>query len=207
MTKRPWWLGLAVVLAGCGGSPPPARSNIAVQSFDAGGPDLTDVVYADQASDDALRRLLSTPAQSVLGWGLVIDSPSSQGALPVAPPAAFAFRHMTAEHRQLEPRRFQRVIVELGALLGPERLAHAHGTPFNGTGTLLVVTDATGARRLRVFTGDSTFTPDAAQWATLSAGQQPLTLTLTWADFDDNRIPDGYGPFVGGSVQFQIAQP
>jgi hypothetical protein len=197
-------LGLAVGLAGCGTSPSPA-SVIPVQSNDGGGPDLADVVYAAQASDDALRRLLASPAQTVAGWGLTINSPSGGAVLSPDDPMTFSYAPATAQLRKTG--RVRRVLAELGALLGPERSAYAHGPPFNGTGTLLVVTDATGARRLRVFTGDASFTPDAAQWAALASGPQPLTLTLTWADFDDNRIPDGYGPFVGGTVDFQIAQP
>jgi hypothetical protein len=207
MTARPWLLGLAVALAGCGASPPPSSpGNVAVQSYDGGGPDLADVVYAAAASDDALRRLLATPAQTVAGWGLVINSPSGGAMLPADAPMTFAYAPMTACRRG-DHGRLRRVLTELAAMLGPERSAYAHGPPFNGTGTLLVVTDATGERRLRVFTGDSSFTPSADQWTALAASRQPLTLTLTWADFDDNRIPDGYGPFVGGTVQFQIASP
>jgi hypothetical protein len=208
------FVGLAVGLAACGTSPG-GSGNIAVQSNDGGGPDLADVVYAAQASDDALRRMLSVPAQNVAGWGLVINSPSGGTALAPDAPVAFSYRPMTAQlarpglrhGRAVDVGPFRRALAELGALLGPERLAHAHGPPFNGTGTLLVVTDATGARCLRVFTGDSSFTPTDSQWAALAAGQQPLTLTLTWAEFDDNRIPDGYGPFVGGTLQFQIGSP
>jgi len=200
------FLGLAVGLAGCGAAPPSSPSNIAILTYDGGGPDLADVVYAATASDDALRRLLATPAQNVAGWGLVISSPGGGAVLAPSAPMTFAYAPMTAWRRR-DRGRMGRVLTELAALLGPERPAYAHGPPFNGTGTLLVVTDAAGARRLRVFTGDSSFTPSADQWTTLAAGTQPLTLTLTWADFDDNRIPDGYGPFVGGAVQFQIASP
>jgi len=199
-------LAVAVGAGGCGARPATPGTS-AVLRPDGGGPDLSDVIYAGQATDDALLRLLALPAQKVAGWGLAIASPSSQATLPAASPVAFAYSQTTAQLRRPSTGAFRRAFAELVALLGPERSAQAHGTPFNGTGTLLVVTDATGSPRLRVFTGQSSFMPDDAQWAGLGAGPQPLTLTLTWAEFDDNRIPDGYGPFSGGAVQFRIEPP
>jgi len=210
-------LGLVVGLAACGAAPGAASTGtttVPSYAYD-GGHDLADVECAGQASDDALQRMLDLTAQNVVGWGLDVVSPGAGASLSASAPSAFSYHTMSAEllrhkrgrGRGMDVGAFRRALAELAALLGPERMAYAHGPPFNGTGTLLVVTDATGARRLRVFTGLTSFTPDADQWAALAAVPQPLTLTLTWAEFDDNRIPDGYGPFVGGTVQFQIASP
>ena len=202
----PWLLALGAGLTGCGdkGAATPA---------DAG--DLGYVVYLGQANADALSRLLGLPAEDVASRRLIIDTPADGAELSAQTPIAFAYHPMMADRRPAGPRlpsghrpgRFWRALVELGALVGPIRSAAAHTPPFNGTGTLLVVSDATGARRLQVFTDEPSFQSTTTGWATLAAARQPLTLVITWAEFDEGRIPDGGGPFVGGSVHFQIESP
>ena len=200
-----WWpLALAAGLAGCGDK--------GTATAVVAGDDLGYVVYVGQVTADALSRLVGLPAQDVASRRLVIDAPTAGAELSAQTPVAFVFGPITAQQRPTGPRqparwRFGRVgraLAELGALLGPIRPAAAHTPPFNGTGTFLVVTDATGARRLQVFTDQPSFQSTTTGWATLADARQPLTLVITWAEFDEGRILDGGGPFVGGSVQFQI---
>jgi len=85
-----------------------------------------------------------------------------------------------------------------------ERAAAAHGVPFNGTGYFLVVSDASSRQLLRVFTDETSYTPDASRWGYLASSQQPLTLSITWAQFEENDIPVNSGPFVGGTLPLTI---
>ena len=50
----------------------------------------------------------------------------------------------------------------------------------------------------------SPYTPDAARWGYLANAQQPLTLSITWAQFEENNIPVNSGPFVGGALPLTI---
>jgi hypothetical protein len=38
----------------------------------------------------------------------------------------------------------------------------------------------------------------------LANAQQPLTLSITWAQFEENNIPANSGPFVGGTLPLTI---
>jgi hypothetical protein len=199
-----WLLALAAGLAGCGD-----KGTASAAGAEA---ELGYVVYVGQVTADALSRLLGLPAEDVATERLAIDTPTEGAELSAQTPVAFAYRQMMAERRPTEPGlaspqragRLRRALAELGALLGPIRPAAAHTPPFNGTGMFLVVSDATGTRRLQVFTDQPSFLSTTTGWATLAAARQPLTLAITWAAFDEGRILDGNGPFVGGSVQFQI---
>jgi hypothetical protein len=78
---------------------------------------------------------------------------------------------------------------------GAERLAHAHNAPYSGVAYLLEISTAAERGVFRLFTAQTSFTPDAALWERLATAQGPITLELRTARFTDNRIdPDG-GPF------------
>jgi hypothetical protein len=193
----------ALAPAGCG------ASRAAGGAGDA-APAVPVIDYVGAATDDALIRLLDAPPEDVTSRPLAIDSPSAGAALAADSPAAFAFRAATAllrPSRPTPPPRWRRAVRELADLLGPEREAQAHGTPFNGTGFYLVVTDAASRPLLRAFTDQTSYTPDAGRWAALAGGAQPLTLSITWAEFEENRIPAGSGPFVGGALPFTVEAP
>jgi hypothetical protein len=89
-------------------------------------------------------------------------------------------------------------------LVGPIRVAHAHGTPFSGFGYFLTLDGADGTSVLRVFTDTTSYTPDAPAWAAFADAAQPLTLSVVTAIFEENEIPDGAGPYLGGSVDFSV---
>src|SRR5262245_53028642 len=89
-------------------------------------------------------------------------------------------------------------------LFGPVRLAHAHGTPFSGTGTLLTFASASNPKLLRVFTASASFTPVAADWDKLVAAGS-FSLELVSAVFADNRILQDGGPYQGSKTEFTVA--
>ncbi|MEI9949066.1 MAG: hypothetical protein WDO74_08800 [Pseudomonadota bacterium] len=89
-------------------------------------------------------------------------------------------------------------------LLAPERIAHAHGTPYNGPAYYLVISGADSKQILQVFTSGASFTPEAEDWKHLAQAPQPLSLKITSAIFEENSIPANGGPFVGGKFPFRI---
>lgn len=94
----------------------------------------------------------------------------------------------------------------LRELLSAPRSAHAHGEPYNGTATLVELTAKDGAKLLRVFTSEQTLTPSQAAWDEIAAAAQPITIKLTSAVFEENRVTADGGPFAGSTTDFTIVQ-
>ncbi len=171
------------------------------------------MIYVGGATDEALKRLLDVAPKNDAKHVVIIDSPDLKAPVPKDSPATLQF-HLVGETTRapgLRPRpagpppsKWQRSFHELLELLAPERIAHAHGTPYNGTAYYLVITGADSKQILQLFTAQTSFTPEAVDWQNLVQAPQPLTLDVTSAFFDENDIPAGEGPFVGGSFQFRI---
>lgn len=162
------------------------------------------LVYVGAATDEALARLLDQAAKEDAAHRLLVDTPAAGARLDADTPVTITFSSAdtaAVAPRLRRPGRGPSVLAELFALFGPERRAHAHGTPFNGTGYLLQIDDAAKRVRLRVFTDQTSYTPPADLYAQLAAAApQPLTLTITWAAFEANAIPADGGPFLGATV-------
>jgi hypothetical protein len=73
-------------------------------------------------------------------------------------------------------------------------VAHAHDPPVTGAMFRLVFDLGTSATPLRVVTGATTYTPDAAAWARVLAATAPVPLTITSAYLNTGRIEQG--PYV-----------
>ena len=159
------------------------------------------------AADPSQAQTLSAPAAGELSrttiptftWRLGSTSGIQKG---VAPAQRFAVGDRTrdafglhVEHRALD---------EFSKLLGPIRVAHAHGTPFSGTGTLLTFSTSSNPKLLRIFTASSSFTPPATDWDRLVAANG-FTLELVSAVFADNRILQDGGPYQGSKTEFTVA--
>lgn len=183
-----------IVLTGCESTTEPA---IPTSSL----PDIEGVVYEGLATDEALVILLGFEAQSVPEQNVVLDNPASQMSLPAASPATFAWH--VGEMANAWPPPLQEWPATFAAMLGP-RVAHAHGAPVNGRGYFLVFSTPSSPKLLRVFTTDLTYTPDTTAWATLVSAGGPISLTVTNAIFEDNRIAQGGGPFAGSAMSFSI---
>lgn len=93
----------------------------------------------------------------------------------------------------------------LRMLLVPVRVAHAHGDPFNGTGTFLVFSTDTTPNLVRVFTSNTTYTPSAEAWGKMTSAGKPITLKLVSAIFESNRVAQDGGPFAGTTTTFTVA--
>jgi hypothetical protein len=87
------------------------------------------------------------------------------------------------------------------------RTAHAHGTPIDGRAYFLVFRTEENPRLLRVFTTRLDYTPSAEAWAKLSGeGGGPITVEITGAIFEQNRIPQDGGPWLGETLSFEFAR-
>jgi len=179
--------------------------------LDTGTPGTTDEALASFASAMS-RAPLVDPSQAEN-----LTAPAA-GALPRSPIPTFTWKVGATASRQwaVPQHRFANVgdafglrveqnpFAHLLELFGPIRLAHAHGTPFSGTGTLLSFASSSSPKLLRVFTGSSTFTPSTADWDKLAAAGS-FSLELVSAVFADNRLLQDGGPYQGSKTDFTVA--
>jgi hypothetical protein len=210
---RAAWL-LILLLAACSSN----ASTPTDQSGDHpdGQQDITDVIYVGGVTDEALRRLLDVTPKNDPRQAVSVDSPDLNAPVPSGSAATFQFHLASAAMRAPglrgapgaavghSPSKWQRSFHELLQLLAPERIAHAHGAPYNGTAYYLVISDADAKQRLQVFTTDTSFTPEAVDWQNLVQAPQPLKLEIISAFFEENDIPADGGPYLGGTFSFQI---
>ena len=202
--RKPWvalcfgLLGLTgfpgIVLSGCESAPEPSKPT-------SSQPDINGVVYEGLATDEALVILLGFEAHSDPTQNAKFDHPMPQMSLPAAPPATFAWH--IGEMAGSWPTSLHKWASTLGAILGPRR-AHAHGAPINGRGYFLVFSTPSSPKLLRVFTTELTYTPDTTAWAMLASASGPISLTITNAIFEDNRVAQDGGPYAGSAISFSI---
>ncbi|HYP76740.1 MAG TPA: hypothetical protein VER12_12320 [Polyangiaceae bacterium] len=179
----------------------------------AGEQDISNVIYVGGVTDEALARMLDATPKNDPRQAVIVDSPDLTAPLPKDGPATFQFHLATQASRSpdrhlpsAQPRnaRLQRSFHEFLQLLAPERIAHAHGTPYRGVAYYLVFMDKESKPILQVFTPETSFTPGTVDWQHLTEAPQPLTLQISSAYFEDDSIPTDGGPFVGGTFPFRI---
>jgi hypothetical protein len=147
-------------------------------------PALADVVFQGSADGPALDALLAVAPKASTDAAPIIDSPVDGTVLPADPPQRFAW-HLPVTAQP----------------------APAGQEPLNGVGYfLLYSTDAT-SRLFRVFTTETSYTPDEAAWATISSAGIWTKLTVVSATFADDQIAPGGGPFVGTPILFCVEHP
>ena len=175
--------------------------------------DTSEVVYVGAVTDEALEQLLAVTPKDDPRYAVVIDSPDLTRAVPKESAANFEFHSTTPlalapnppPTPAVHPRSpFQRSFHEFLRFISPERVAHAHGEPYNGPAYYLVFSDADAKVRLQVFTNKTSFTPEAIDWENLVQAPQPLTLQIISAVFEENDIPADSGPYAGVSTSFRI---
>ena len=211
MRRRRWALCCSLLLAAaCSGNSDASSAAPGASS----PPDASDVLYVGATTDEALLRLLDATPKDVPQQHVVIDAPDLGSPLSKDSPATIDFHLASATTRapspsprlKPAPRRpaWQRPWHDFLQLVGPPRIAHAHGAAYNGTGYFLVFVDAASKPQLRVFTDTASYAPDAIAWQRLAEASQPLNLQVTSAYFEENSIPADGGPFIGGSFEFRI---
>lgn len=180
------------------------------------GEEIDGVVYEGGATDEALDALLAKERQTDPAKTAVFDWPSNGETLSASTPTTFCWHIGDATGALPVDRSDLKNDLRLGLFdPGPstvERLlfpglpaAHAHGTPISGPAYLIEFTGPDGAMLLRGFTTATNFLPSAEAWNRLKAAGVPITAAVTWAEFEDNRIAPGGGPWAGKAITVQIA--
>jgi len=175
-----------------------------------------DVIYEGEVTDEALVSLVSALEQGPK------DDPaqaptlvSPMGEVPKTPIPTFTWKIGSTAARSTPPtllrwaehdsdRAPPRFTAGLRDLIGPERAAHAHGTPYTGQATWAVFSSASDPKLVRVLTSKTTYTPAAAAWDKIAAAGGTITLTLIGAQFDQNRIATDGGPYKGSATTFTV---
>lgn len=196
-----------ILYAGACTTTPPATSQ------GAGGSAVTlpdEVIYEAGATDEALLELLAKDPTDVASERLVFDTPAAGSTLSVDTPPTFSWHFGPSASlappsrergRDAEPSPTERGAFwgPLRELVGPMRAAEAHGDPVNGRGTLLSFRSGDTVLFV-VFTMATTYTPSAAAWQALVDEGGAIEVATLSADFDDNLILAGNGPFTGDSL-------
>jgi hypothetical protein len=169
-------------------------------------PTIADVVFAEGATDEALLALLAAAPKTDAAKAAALTAPADGAEVPGATAATFEWDVDATALREPAPfekpsaghaRRFE--------LLGGPRAAWAHGAPVNGNAYFVVFSTASNEKLVRVFTKGTSYTPDGAVWSKLKGAGAAITVTITWAYFEDNRVvQDGGGPWAGTPTTFTV---
>lgn len=201
---------LAICVACSAGAPDEQHANLEDE--------LAGVVYQGKVTDEALLRLLDRAPQpesqvhvSVCsleaGASLTQEAPiefsSAMSSCALGSNSAAKGRSGAAAGTARVQFSGEPVLSMLLGALAPIRVAHAHGSPFNGTAYYLRVLDAEGLVSMQAFTDATAYTPNQAQWTRMSESTGPLRLEIFWAEFDNNEVA-GNGPFEARPVSFQL---
>jgi hypothetical protein len=157
---------------GAGGGGAGGASSTSTASDGHSG-EFDDVVFEGEAQHDALEELLAATVVDEPSQASSFTSPEDGAALDPAAPPTFAWTPAGV------PR---------------------HGDPVNGAAYYLVFSTSGQPSLLRVFTTEETYAPDAEAWAAVTAPGTPVIVTITSAVFEQNRVAQGGGPWVGPTI-------
>ena len=199
---------------GCGEDDPatPAASGVSGGSVSGSGgssagasgtPDISGVVYEEEATDEALESVIGVQATVDDAKAPLVSHPAANGeAIHPITPATFSWSAALAKRDTSRAGSPLRHILDLVSI----REAHAHGEPNNGLVYFLQFLDSNGAPLLRVFTTKTTYTPSATDWAKLVVAGGKISLRVTGARVENNDLVAGGGPFVATAPRtFSIA--
>lgn len=162
------------------------------------GGGTSDAVFAGTANDEDLAAFDAATPTTDAAKAPALTSPAAGAKVPGGTPVAFTWKATPTAMRlaRTSPR------YDGSSPFGAMRAAHAHGDPMNGKAYLLTLRSG-GSVVARVFTTNTTFTPDDAMWTKLKTAKS-IEATLASASYDNNNLVQGSGPFVGPSVAFTI---
>jgi hypothetical protein len=197
-------VGLAAVLAA------PAACTTAAP---APNPAYSDVVFQGTATDTALTALLAAKPTDDPALAAYFDSPANLTELMPTPIVTFTWHDGQTSALQLLPRPAKRasfrsftgVLTGVLADLFGEGTAHAQGPAMSGPGYLLVFNVLGGAELFRVFTSQTSYTPDAASWAKMATGNW-TQLQITSATFAGDEVAANGGPYSGEVLKFCVGE-
>lgn len=168
------------------------------------------VVYIGGATDEALDALLAASPKSDAGKAVTFEAPTKDEVLPGDERYTFIWNEAGAEARidplLFRPKDRQHSPLEraLGALFQGTPKAYAHGDPISGVAYYLTFSSSSERDLVRVFTTGTDYTIGANEWAKLRGVEGTISLRLTWAEFETNRIVEGGGPWESPALTFTI---
>jgi len=149
-------------------------------------PALADVVFEGSATPDALEQLLADAPVFDQTWYPKFRTPADGESISPDEPYRFSWEVLSAAGAPAPegalPSRWLRELV------GPMRAAHAQELPFDGVAYLLVISDPADRAVLRVFTTETSYTPDAAAWDLLQGQGTDLIGWLLMGRFVDGKL-------------------
>lgn len=170
------------------------------------GPD--GVIYEGGATDEALDALTAAQTKNDPAKALAFEEPTEGQVVDSDSPFTFIWAEAGAS-ASISPRDFLPKAREvdpmdraLGVLLKNTPVAHAHGDPISGAAYYLVFSSASDKNIVEVFTTSTDYSPGPDQWAKLKGVEGSVSVRLTWAQFESNRVTEG--PWEGKAVSFTI---
>jgi len=162
-----------------------------------------DAVYQGTATDEGLTAFEAVPAKDDAAKGTTVTAPANGAKVAAAAPAKLEWKAPTALFDRSPSSSGTRTSRYRAPFpLEGLRSAHAHGAPMNGRAYLLVLKSG-GTSVVRVFTTDTSYTPDNATWTMVKTAKS-ITATISSALFDNNNVVQGSGPFVGTASSLTI---
>jgi hypothetical protein len=79
-----------------------------------------------------------------------------------------------------------------------------NATGFTGVAFLLVFSTPSDPKLLRIVTTDSSFTPSAADWKTLTSSGEPVTFKLASGTFENDELTVEGGPHQGQALSISF---
>jgi hypothetical protein len=169
---------------------------------DEGNPELADVLYEGGTTDEALEALLDAEPIDDPAKAAVLTWPGDGDEMPRSPIIKFCWNGGTAGAELGPALRSRPASPWYREIVGSERAAEAHGAPLNGKAYFVVFSTPSNDKLVRVFTTATEFLPDETTWEKIVSAEEPITVTITTAIFDDNLLASDGGPFAGTPVTF-----
>ncbi len=173
---------------------------------------IPDVTLAPTLLEPANNAVLLASQKVVFEWsrdGMTAMRTAPGATTPALPTPAFAALAagptlFPAGETALDKTSTRSFPAWLGELIGPERTALAAPATLDQKGYFLLFSTDSTPRLLRVFTTETTYTPDAKAWKTLAdAGTWTKLIVVAGAFLKDDLVV-GTGPFVGAPILFCI---
>jgi hypothetical protein len=177
------------------------------------------VIYQGGATDEALDALTAAQTKNDPAKALAFEEPTQDQVVDSDTPFTFIWAEAGASAsispRELAPVRVRTEDLFLpkarevdpmerafGVLLENTPVAHAHGDPISGAAYYLVFSSASDKNIVEVFTTNTDYAPGPDEWAKLKGVEGSVSVRLTWAQFESNRVTEG--PWEGQPVSFSI---
>jgi len=207
-------IGSAVVVTGVGTS---CKGSGGAGGTDQVNPLVADVVFEGGATDEAAVSLLQATLVNDPTSAANFTSPANMAVVSATSTPTFSWMTSSPSGANDAPAKNVRVVLTeppttaealtretLAVVFSGIRSAYAHGTPTSGPAYFLNFSTTANAKLLRVFTTNTSYTPDATAFGKLKGANDVIHAVITNASFDQNRIAQSGGPWKGTEITFTV---